>query len=280
MKPKSDMGNSFHHRDTSRREGFTLTELLIVIAIIAFLAGMLLPALAKAKQKAQGIACLSHLKQLQLGWFMYASDHNDKLVPNLGEAFNQTTDNTWVRGVLSFDPDHTDNTNVLYLQASLLFPYLKSVAVFKCPADVSTAVFGRARYARVRSLSMNGWLGRYLPDGSLGPVHTGDEPYRINVKLSHLTEPPPARTFVFIDERENSINDCVFYVGMGQRGADAQWPDLPAVYHNGASGLSFADGHSEIKRWLDSRTKNSAPGDASPNNQDVAWIQERATGRK
>ena len=258
---------------------------MVVIAIIAILAGMLLPALAKARQKAQGIACLNHLKQLQLAWFMYASDHNDRLAPNLGLAFPQTTDNTWVQGGLSLGPANPDNTNTLYLQRSLLFPYLKSLAVFKCPADRSTANFGGARCPRVRSLTMNNWLGRYLPNGSLGQViFPGDDAYRINVKLSHLTEPPPARTFVLIDEREDSINDCVFYVGMGRRGSAAYLIDLPAAYHNGAAGLSFADGHAEIKRWRDPRTTppldpNLSPF-PSPDNPDVAWLQERATGRK
>ena len=191
-------------------------------------------------------------------------------------AFGQTTDNTWVRGVLSLvGLTNPDNTNILNLQSSLLFPYLKSVAVFKCPADRSTATFGGVRYPRVRSLTMNNWLGRYLPDGSLGQVSfPGDEAYRINVKLSDLTDPPPVQTFVFIDEHPDSINDCVFYVGMGQRGSDAHWIDLPASYHNGAAGLSFADGHAEIKRWL------TQPSFLSPNNRDVAWMQERATGRK
>jgi prepilin-type processing-associated H-X9-DG protein len=232
-----------------------------------------------------------HLKQLQLAWFMYAGDNNDKLVPNLGLAFAQTTDNTWVRGVLTLDgdlPNNPDNTNTLDLQRSLLFPYLKSVGVFKCPADRSMATERGPRYPRLRSLTMNNWLGRYLPDGSLGPVYLpGDNGYRINVKFSSLTSPSPAQTFVFIDEREDSINDCVFYVGMGRRGNNAYAIDLPACYHNGAAGLSFADGHAETHRWRDPRTmprlvpdQPAQLGFASPNNRDVEWLQEHATGKK
>jgi prepilin-type processing-associated H-X9-DG protein len=230
---------------------------------------------------------------------MYAGDYNDKLVPNLGLFFagtvQLTADNTWVRGGLTLDGerrDNYDNTNALYLQKSLLFPYLRSFGVFKCPGDRSAATIRGVRYPRVRSLSMNTWLGRYLPDGRLGgfpsgPPFSGDAAYRINVKLSDLTVPPPAQTFVFIDEREDSIGDCGFYVGMGRRGSDAYWIDLPASYHNGAAGLSFADGHAETKRWLDSRTMPPLRPDQplvhpfpSPNNPDVAWLQERSTGRK
>jgi prepilin-type N-terminal cleavage/methylation domain-containing protein/prepilin-type processing-associated H-X9-DG protein len=278
-------------RSIPGNHGFTLIELLVVIAIIAILASLLLPALGKAKQKAHGIVCLNHLKQLQLAWFMYAGDHNDKLAPNLGEAFGQTTDNTWVLGALSLDGaglGNSHNTNTFNLQRSLLFTYLKSVAVFKCPADRSTATFRGVRYPRVRSFTMNNWLGRYLPDGSRGQTpFPGDNAYRVNFKFSDLTDPGPAQTFVFIDEREDSINDCVFYVGMGRRGAQAHIIDFPASYHNRAAGLSFADGHAEIRRWLDPRTtppmKKDMPmklGVPSPNNPDVAWMQDRATGRK
>jgi prepilin-type N-terminal cleavage/methylation domain-containing protein/prepilin-type processing-associated H-X9-DG protein len=274
---------------------FSLIELLVVIAIIAVLAGMLFPALAKARQKAHGIACLNHLKQLQLAWFMYASDHNDKLAPNLGAFFAQTValtaDNTWVLGGLTLDgerPNNSDNTNTLYLQRSLLSPYLRSFGVFKCPADRSTATILGIRYPRVRTLAMNNWLGRYLPNGSPGAgIDSSDYAYRINVKLSDLTVPPPARTFVLIDEREDSINDCTFYVGMGRTGSDARWVDVPACYHNGAAGLSFADGHAEIKRWRDTRTMPplipNLPAKhpfLSTNNPDVAWLQERATGMR
>ncbi len=268
---------------------FTLIELLVVIAIIAILAGMLLPALGKAKQKGQGIQCLNNLKQLQLGWYMYHEDFNGALVPNLGMAFSQNPRNTWVPGGLSFDINNLDNTNTLNLKNSLLFPYSGSVAVFKCPADRSTAVVRKVTYPRVRSLTMNSWLGRYLiEEGNReGQVFgEGDDRYGIRRRSTDLNTPAPSQTFVLIDEREDSINDGVFYVGMGRRGAQAFLVDLPASYHNRAGGLSFADGHAEIRRWQDPRTLppivRGTPGGgfACANNPDVAWLQNHATGLK
>lgn len=270
------------------QSGFTLIELLVVIAIIAILAGMLLPALSRSKTKALGITCLNHLRQLQLGWFMYKDDFNERLVPNLGMSDAQNQFNTWVPGVMNFEVNNPENTNTFQLERSLIFPYVRSTAVFKCPADRSTAVVRKASYPRIRSLTMNNWLGRYRPDGTFATAHfPGDDQYRIRVKFDDIQSPSPSQTFVFIDEREDSINDCVFYVGMGRRGVDAYWVDLPASYHNGAAGLSFADGHAEIKKWLDRRTmpamKKGVPTTlnfASPNNQDVAWLQDRSTGRR
>ena len=249
---------------------------------------MLLPALGKAKQKAQGIACEGNLKQLQLAWYMYAQDHHDQLVPNLGRGFSNPG---WMTGALTLDDvgiTNPDNTNILHLRQSLLFPYLQSISVFKCPADRSTTTIRKVRYPRVRSLSMNNWLGNYLPDGSLGKTSfPGDEAYRINVRYSDLTQPSPSETFVFIDEREDSLNDAFFYVGMGRRGANAYIVDLPASYHNRAGGLSFADGHAEIHRWQDARTippltpnQSTRLNFPSSNNPDVAWLQDHATGQK
>ncbi len=274
------MNPEFQRRQACFANAFTLIELLVVIALIAMLAGVLLPALAKAKSKAQGIQCLNNLQQLSLSWIMYADDNGDRIPPNsVNESDSQKT---WVVGWLDYARSVPDNTNTIYLMKSHLWPYHRTLAVWRCPADKSMSKHGGKQYPRVRSVSMNCWLN------SEGPWQ-GLSQYKVMRKTSDLQNPGPSGIWTITDEREDRINNGFFAVdmtGFSPRNPGAlRLMDVPASYHNGAGGVTFADGHAEIKKWLDPRTTPPIkPGRdlpleaASPNNRDVLWLQERSTG--
>jgi prepilin-type N-terminal cleavage/methylation domain-containing protein/prepilin-type processing-associated H-X9-DG protein len=262
--------------------GFTLIELLVVIAIIAILAAMLLPALSRAKAKAKATYCIGNQKQLGVAWVLYAEDNKSELIPNLiggGPVGGPLEASSWANGWEDFMPNDTDNTNIVALTGTPFSPYTRNIGIYKCPCDIYLCTENTVMLPRLRSVSMNAFVGcggSFAPYGNWVLYH----------KMTDILAPPPVQLWVFTDEHPDSINDAWL---VDDPGSTTLWCDLPGSYHSGGTEFAFADGHVEYRKWVDGYNPATGSGTVQPVKQvehsdfpdsqgkDLIWFDARTS---
>ncbi len=267
-----------NQRRRRRRRGFTIVELLVVLAVIGLLSALLLPALARSKSTSRLATCLNNIKQLQLAWLSYAHDNDDRLPTNRVERreFDLVAPSgSWVVGNAKLDPDDTG------LRVGQLWPHAGGNAgIYRCPSDNST-VQDRPGMPRNRSYSANFWLNSEVKTGTAADQINGDE---LNLlRLSQVSAQGASRVFVFIDEEAASIDEGAFMIGNPAFATTPPfWVSFPAERHDGKGTLSYADGHVEAHRWQGSRAKLTyttgklvIPSSDIGGLADWGWIQDR-----
>jgi prepilin-type N-terminal cleavage/methylation domain-containing protein/prepilin-type processing-associated H-X9-DG protein len=269
MKKFIDSSNRIAIR-TQCGSGFTLIELLVVIAIIAILAAMLLPALAKAKQRAQSIKCVSNMKQLDLGWIMYSGDNNEQLVPNwvLASSPNVSPPESWVGGNMQ---SLGDAINLTWIQNCRLFAYNPNPGIYQCPSAVEVPP---AKFVPLRTVSLNARMGAALPGdtSTAGTVNTFtvSAAYPVFRKTTDIRSPGAVDALTFIDESLLSIGDGVFFLTCNQQ---TTWVNTPSARHAGGCSLAFADGHAEHWKWKTLNAELPAGASATANVADLTRLQ-------
>ena len=266
-------------RANIRKEGaFTLIELLVVIAIIAILASLLLPVLAKAKESARRANCISNERQLILAWQIYADDHDGRLVQN-GYSTTPSPSPVWASGGTHYDyPPFYDTKYLMDPAFGALGVYTRAAAIYKCPSDRSTIRSNLVTVPRIRSYSMNLYVGSRVGSATYGSVD-----YVVFKKQSEIARPGPGNIFVFTDVMPENLCFPGFVINMPPMDT---WFHIPSSQHRNGGVLTFADSHAEHHRWVDPRTRppivggivaHSTPCSGSV---DLAWLRERASIRR